>query len=113
MNRMRISQSRLARVIGVDHSYVCRLQSGERQPSRDTAEKIAAALMLNRTDEIDLLASAGFLGTGMAVVTHPALGELDRLMRHPNLPEKARLAAALQIAGVSGTLEILLNGVES
>ena len=42
----RISQSKLAERADFDHSYVSRLESGARMPTRDAVERLASALTL-------------------------------------------------------------------
>jgi transcriptional regulator with XRE-family HTH domain len=44
----RVSQSKLAERAGLDHSYVSRLESGARTPTRDAVEQLSRALELNR-----------------------------------------------------------------
>ncbi len=57
----RVSQSKLAGRAGFDHSYVSRLESGARTPTRDAVEQLAIALELEPVNRDELLASAGFL----------------------------------------------------
>lgn len=57
----RVSQSKLAERAGFDHSYVSRLESGARTPTRDAVEQLAVAMDLERVGQDELLASAGFL----------------------------------------------------
>src|SRR5690554_6954042 len=57
----RVSQSKLAERAGFDHSYVSRLESGARTPTRDAVEQLASAMELDRTQHDELLAAAGFL----------------------------------------------------
>ena len=42
--RREMSQSEMARQSGVEHSYISRLESGEREPSRATVDAIADVL---------------------------------------------------------------------
>jgi transcriptional regulator with XRE-family HTH domain len=56
-----MSQARLARVIGVDHSYISRLESGQRRPSYDTLLAISNALGLDNEERKILFASANYL----------------------------------------------------
>lgn len=57
-----LSQNALAKVVGIDASYINRLESGEREaPSRRTALALARALQLSRDDVDRLLCSAGYL----------------------------------------------------
>ena len=47
----RISQSKLAERADFDHSYVSRLESGARMPTRDAVERLASALTLAQSEE--------------------------------------------------------------
>lgn len=57
----RRSQSQLAKRAGVDHSYVSRLESGLRPPTRAAIERLADALGSDADERRLLFASAGFL----------------------------------------------------
>ncbi len=57
----RRSQSQLAKRAGVDHSYVSRLESGTRPPTRAAIERLADALGSDADERRLLFASAGFL----------------------------------------------------
>ncbi|GBD21714.1 putative HTH-type transcriptional regulator [bacterium HR28] len=56
-----VSQYRLAKAVGVDHSYISRLESGQRRPSYDIVLSIARALDLQGEEKKTLFAAAGFL----------------------------------------------------
>ncbi|MCX2725983.1 helix-turn-helix transcriptional regulator [Thermomicrobium sp. 4228-Ro] len=56
-----MSQYRLAKLINVDHSYISRLESGQRRPSYDILLAIASALGLETEERKILFASAGYL----------------------------------------------------
>ena len=58
---MGVSQKTLARVTGLDRSYISRLESGDRDPSREVIEQLADALTLNSAQRVVLAASAGYL----------------------------------------------------
>jgi transcriptional regulator with XRE-family HTH domain len=58
------SQSRLGDEAGYDHSYICKLESGQRTPSRDTIAALAEVLDLSTTDRCSLYICAGFLPDG-------------------------------------------------
>lgn len=115
----RVSQSKLAERADFDHSYVSRLESGARMPTRDAVVRLAAALMLSQVEEDSLLASAGFLPRDVASLLsdEPALGEVLDFLQDDSLPleyrenmrqvlrllaEQARLALAGRQAGLSG-----------
>lgn len=61
------SQSALARLVGVDASYINRLESGEREPPRRSLiEALAMALELRPEDRDRLLVAAGQLPGALA-----------------------------------------------
>ncbi len=111
----RVSQSKLAERAEFDHSYVSRLESGARMPTRDAVERLASALLLSQSEEDALLASAGFLPRDVTSLLsdEPALGEVLDLLQDEAVPmeyrdnmrqvlrllaEQARLAAKNQQA---------------
>jgi transcriptional regulator with XRE-family HTH domain len=55
-----LSQSKLAELACFDHSYVSRLESGARMPTRDAVERLAEALGVSDAERRDLLQHAGF-----------------------------------------------------
>lgn len=57
-----ISQSKLAERADFDHSYVSRLESGARTPTRDAVSRLSEALQLGADEYETLLRSAGFIG---------------------------------------------------
>ncbi len=56
-----MSQSKLALAAGFDHSYVSRLESGSRQPTRDSVLTLSQVLKLDAGEEEELLHAAGFI----------------------------------------------------
>ena len=56
-----LSQYDLARVADYDHSYISRLESGDRDPLRDTVDALAAALALTPAERVVLHVAAGFI----------------------------------------------------
>jgi transcriptional regulator with XRE-family HTH domain len=63
------SQHRLGLLAGYDGSFVCKLESGARQPSRDTVAALAATLDLDPDDTARLHVSAGYLPPGKWVLS--------------------------------------------
>lgn len=55
-----VSQARLAQSAGLGHSYLSRLESGQRAPSRETVAVLAAELHLPPCDAAGLYQAAGF-----------------------------------------------------
>ena len=59
-----LSQKRLAESIGLDHSFICRLENGNRMPTRKALDTIAMGLNLNPLQADYLYKEAGFTYTG-------------------------------------------------
>ena len=88
----RVSQSKLAERADFDHSYVSRLESGARMPTRDAVERLATALSLSQTEEDGLLAAAGFLPRDVSSLLsdEPVLGEVLDLLQNDAVPVEYR-----------------------
>lgn len=75
--RAGLSQSALARLAGIDASYLNRLERAEREPPKQpTAQALAAGLGLNNAEADELLVAAGHLPHAIA-----QLGPLDPTLR--------------------------------
>jgi transcriptional regulator with XRE-family HTH domain len=88
----RVSQSRLAELSGFDHSYVSRLESGHRSPTREAVIRFAEALSLDQPDRDNLLAAAGFMPTRVEslLADEPVLTEVFQLLQSPSVPQSVR-----------------------
>jgi transcriptional regulator with XRE-family HTH domain len=88
----RVSQSKLAERAGFDHSYVSRLESGARTPTRDAVQQLARALELERVQQDELLAAAGFLPREVSSLlsSEPEITEVLGLLRNDQVPEAYR-----------------------
>jgi transcriptional regulator with XRE-family HTH domain len=88
----RISQSKLAERADFDHSYVSRLESGARMPTREAVERLASALALAQVEEDGLLAAAGFLPRDVSSLLsdEPVLGEVLDLLQNDSVPVEYR-----------------------
>lgn len=94
--RTRFSQARLARSAGFDHSYMSRLESGNRMPTRSAVEKISDTLELTPEDRDDLLISAGFLPVDFDPVAWRELRPLVSAVCRDDLPgSTTRLAMVM------------------
>ena len=91
-DRRRLSQSRLAEAAGFDHSYVSRLESGSRMPTRDAVTKLAEAMHLEDADRDTLLASAGFMPGRIEnlFASEPVLSEVLGLLQNRSIPSEVR-----------------------
>jgi transcriptional regulator with XRE-family HTH domain len=88
----RVSQSKLAERADFDHSYVSRLESGARMPTRDAVERLARALGLAQSEADALLAAAGFLPRDVASLLsdEPVIGEVLDLLQDDAVPLEYR-----------------------
>lgn len=88
----RVSQSKLAERAGFDHSYVSRLESGARTPTRDAVEQLSQALELDRIQQDELLAAAGFLPREVSslLAGEPEITEVLGLLQNDEVPEAYR-----------------------
>lgn len=91
-DRRRLSQSRLAEAAGFDHSYVSRLESGTRMPTRDAVAKLAEAMGLEEGERDALLASAGFMPGRIEnlFASEPILSEVLGLLQDRAVPAEVR-----------------------
>lgn len=99
--RQRLSQSRLAAAAGFDHSYVSRLESGSRTPTRDAVTKLGGALALDDIETDALLAAAGFMPARIEnlLAAEPVVGEVLGILQNGGVPEDVRedLRAAISL----------------
>ena len=88
----RVSQSKLAERADFDHSYVSRLESGARMPTRDAVERLATALQLSHPEQDGLLAAAGFLPRDVSSLLseEPIVGEVLGLLQDDAVPAEYR-----------------------
>lgn len=88
----RVSQSKLAERAGFDHSYVSRLESGARTPTRDAVQQLAEALGLERLQQDELLASAGFLPQEVSSLlsSEPEITDVLALLQNSSMPDDYR-----------------------
>jgi transcriptional regulator with XRE-family HTH domain len=87
-----VSQSKLAERAEFDHSYVSRLESGARMPTRDAVERLAEALNLEQTQLDAMLAGAGFLPRDVTSLlsNEPVIGEVLDLLQDEAVPSEYR-----------------------
>ncbi|MCS7256275.1 MAG: helix-turn-helix transcriptional regulator [Thermomicrobium sp.] len=62
-----LSQAKLARLCGVDHSYISRLEHGLRHPSVDFLCRLADVLELSETERTALFTAAGVVAPGVVL----------------------------------------------
>lgn len=99
--QQRLSQSRLAAAAGFDHSYVSRLESGTRTPTRDAVVKLGEALLLDDIQTDSLLAAAGFMPARIEnlLASEPVIGEVLGILQNGAVPDDVRddLRAAISL----------------
>lgn len=88
----RVSQSKLAERAGFDHSYVSRLESGTRTPTREAVGQLALALGAHPSGQDELLAAAGFLPREVTSLLsqEPELSRVLDVLRNERVPEEVR-----------------------
>lgn len=87
-----VSQSKLAERAGFDHSYVSRLESGARMPTREAVDRLGSAMHLDQASLDTLLASAGFLPKDVTSLlsAEPALGQVLEMLQDETVPTEYR-----------------------
>ncbi len=87
-----VSQSKLAERAEFDHSYVSRLESGARMPTRDAVDRLGQAMGLEQSELDALLAGAGFLPRDVTSLfsSEPVLGEVLDLLQDEGVPTEYR-----------------------
>jgi transcriptional regulator with XRE-family HTH domain len=90
--RRNVSQSKLAERAAFDHSYVSRLESGARMPTRDAVDRLGMALELTQAELDMLLAAAGFLPRDVTnlLSNEPVIGEVLDLLQDEAVPTEYR-----------------------
>lgn len=88
----RFSQSRLASYAGFDHSYVSRLESGTRTPTRSAVVALGKAMQLPSVDMDCLVASAGYMPGQVEslLAAEPVIGEAFAVLRDMSVAEDAK-----------------------
>ncbi len=87
-----VSQSRLAELAEFDHSYVSRLESGSRMPTREAVGKLADALALKNGERDMLLAAAGYMPQRVEslLAGEPVLTDVLHLLQNTEVPDQVR-----------------------
>ncbi|MGB3330175.1 MAG: helix-turn-helix transcriptional regulator [Thermomicrobiales bacterium] len=108
----RVSQSKLAERAGFDHSYVSRLESGARTPTRDAVEQLAQALGLERVQQDELLASAGFLPREVSSLLsgEPEITEVLGLLQNADVPQEYRDSMRQVLRLLAQQAKLVLKG---
>jgi transcriptional regulator with XRE-family HTH domain len=95
-----ISQAKLGRICDFDHSYISRLESGNRYPSREAVERIAAAMNLGEDDHALLLHAAGFVSDDERSPMSPLAVEVHSLLSDERTPLQYRMMVAQVVSAL-------------
>lgn len=108
----RVSQSKLAKRAGFDHSYVSRLESGARTPTREAVEQLANALELEGIQHDELLVSAGFLPREVSslLAGEPEITEVLSLLQNADVPEEYRSSMRQVLRVLADQARLVLRG---
>jgi transcriptional regulator with XRE-family HTH domain len=108
----RVSQSKLAKRAGFDHSYVSRLESGARTPTREAVEQLATALELEGVQHDELLVAAGFLPREVSslLAGEPEITEVLSLLQNTDVPEEYRLSMRQVLRVLADQARLVLKG---
>ncbi|HAP90280.1 MAG TPA: hypothetical protein DCR15_11280 [Arthrobacter bacterium] len=91
--RAGVSQNALAKIVGINASYINRLENGEREaPTRDVAQALAQALRLSAEEVDRLLFSAGHVPPSLQKLgpADSTIGAVTRLLTNDRLSPEAR-----------------------
>lgn len=91
--KQQLSQSQLADRAGFDHSYVSRLENGERNPKPDAIKRLAKALGHDEDSYAaqQLMGAAGYLGANTISPRWSSVIELHEFLERDDIPEHIRL----------------------
>lgn len=113
----RVSQSKLAERAGFDHSYVSRLESGARTPTRDAVEQLSNALELAQVQQDELLAAAGFLPREVSslLAGEPEITEVLNLLQNSMVPAAYRdsMRQVLRLLAEQARLVLVTDGEDA
>lgn len=107
-----MTQAELAEKAECDHSYVSRLQSGARMPTRDAVVRLGEAMGLSDVDMDLLLKDAGFLPRDpMALIANePAVGDVLNLLQDEAVPSEYRDNIRQQLALIASQARFAITG---
>jgi len=106
-----ISQSELARTIGVRPSTVSCIEGGKRGASRYMVELVIDGLRLDTADANTVRRIAGYPIEGMFVAI-PILAQIDTMLTDPTLPEPVATAARQQLASLATMVSAVMQKEE-
>lgn len=105
-----LSQSKLAEKAGFDHSYVSRLESGARMPTREAVDRLAEHLGDGTHDQ--LLTAAGFLPVDVSSLlsSEPVVGDVLDLLQDEGVPTEYRENLRQVLELLTAQVRFAVNG---
>ena len=91
--RLGVSQNALAKLVGMNASYINRIESGEREaPSREVASALARALKLSVGETDELLFTAGHVPPTLQKLgaSDSTVAAVTRLLTNDHVPPEVR-----------------------
>lgn len=87
----RLNQSQAAKLLECDHSYISRLEVGQREPSREFVERVVHLLSLGADEADRLRVAGGFTPRDLPDLdAYPEVRELLALLAEPALSHGVR-----------------------
>ena len=99
-HRKKLSQEELARLAGINKSYICQLESGERKPYPKTIEAIASILEI---DAEELQVSFGIMPQRYISILQNYPKEMSELMGHLCKSQKDNRGKFITFEGIEGS----------
>jgi transcriptional regulator with XRE-family HTH domain len=98
-----LSQTKAAERSDLEHSYISRLISGGRTPSREAVVRIADGCGLTAEDSLRLFCSAGFVPHGHeSMMLDPELQDAAATLNNSAIPLPYRESLRMQISALVG-----------
>ncbi len=98
--REKLSQPKLAILVGCDHSYISRMELGQRHPSPEMVGKLAEALWLSDADAETIFRAAGYIGPLSHTLNDPLAVKVQMMMQDEKVRASYRMMAMQVISAI-------------
>lgn len=116
-NECGLSQVQLGLLAGFDHSYVSRLESDTRSPTRDAVLKLARALGCDEQERDGLLAAAGFLPIKIEhlLESEPEVGRVWEALHRGDVPGHVKQIIRIHLSEAANQADrwLMIEGRET
>jgi transcriptional regulator with XRE-family HTH domain len=103
--KLRLSQTRLAKACGFDHSYISRIEAGTRRPTREAVEKLARVLGVVDNERNAFFAAGGFLPEDVPFAHMPAaFWDAALIMNDPRIDQPLKQMLTSTVASAVATI---------